>query len=246
MNQKTARRSRRGFTLVELLAVLGIMMIIIGMVIFVRPSNPDGVNGARRLAESVFMTARFKAQQAQNPDPDANELYNIRSRVLILKDSDNEEQHLRLFRVIVGGTRTQEKAEPSDYVWYGVDSGTMLPKGIYYIEPNETSVKDTRRSRISNRDIAGSNCTMKLNYAPSVKAQPDGSGDKTWYFYEYNEDGTSNMRSAALMVGEGEWDPGARKVLFREENQNRIGGFAIMPNGSLVAYTDSDEMDRSN
>lgn len=248
MKQNAKKRfPRRGFTLIELLTVLGIMMLLIGLVITVQPRNPEGLTGATRLADAVFQTARFKARQALQPDrdPEANPIYNIRSRVLILKDPENEEQHLRLFRVIVGGTRTPLDTSPGDYVWYGVDAGTMLPKDVYFVEPdNPTPAEPSRRSRISNKDVTGGNCIMNLDLTPKTTAQADGSGNKQWYFYEYNEDGTSNMNFAVLMVGEGVWNPASKRVEFA--NKNLVGGFAVFPNGNTISFTDPDEADTGN
>ncbi|MDR2982158.1 MAG: prepilin-type N-terminal cleavage/methylation domain-containing protein [Puniceicoccales bacterium] len=238
------KKLRAGFTLVELLAVMAIVMILAAVIIAIQPGNPEGLSSAQRISMGVFRTARYQAMQAQNPDrnPETNPLYNIRSRVLVLNDSTNEDQHLRMIRVIIGGTRNVNSSEPSDYYWYTVAADEMLPKNVYFISPDEGSLGTNRKSRVNNKDASGT--TMRFNYEASLVGQAEGSGDTEWYFYEFNQDGTSNMNMATFMVSEGDWDPSLKKPIFR--NKNNVTGFAIVPSGAIVPYNDPDEMDKGN
>ncbi len=244
--QKILRgKMRKGFTMVELLAVIFIIMILGGVMLAIRPGNPQGLRSATRSAVAAFDRARFQAQNNFNPDRDAattNKLYNIRSRLLVLNDSSNPDDHLRLLRVVVGGTRNQSDTSSSSYIWYALENDVLLPAGIYYVEPTDSFFPSTRRSRITNRD--SSSKTMKLNFTPSVVGQADGTGDKEWYFYEFNNDGTSNMYAASFMISEGDWDLSRKEVVFR--NKDNIDGFAIVPNGTTILYSDPDELDKAN
>lgn len=244
MQRIIRRKGRRGFTMVELLAVICIILILGGVMLAIRPGNPQGLGSATRSAIAAFDRARFQAQNNYNPDRDAetNKLYNIRSRVLILNDSANPDEHLRLLRVVVGGTRNQNTTSTSSYIWYALENDVVLPSGVYYVEPTDSFFPATRRSRITNRDTA--NKTMRLDYAPTVEGQADGSGDKEWYFYEFNNDGTTNMYAASFMISEGDWDPSAKAVVFR--NKDNIDGFAIVPNGTTIKYSDAEELDKAN
>ena len=231
--------------MIELLAVVCIMLILGGVLLAIRGGNPQGLPSAVRGAIATFDRARFQAQNNFNPDRDAattNKIYNIRSRVLVLNDEGNPNEHLRLIRVVVGGTKDQDDTKTSSYVWYAMGNDYLLPAGIYFIDPADSFFSPNRRSRITNRD--SSNKTMRLDYAPSLIGQEDGSGDKEWYFYEFNNDGTSNMFAASFMISEGEWDPGQKNVVFR--NKENIAGFAVVPNGTTIMYSDSEEVDKAN
>ncbi|MDR2429304.1 MAG: prepilin-type N-terminal cleavage/methylation domain-containing protein [Puniceicoccales bacterium] len=232
------QRSRAAFTLVELLTVLGIIMLLGAAIVALQPGNPQGLAAAQSTAISVFGTAQLRAVQASNPDrdPDKNPLHNLRARVLILNDPTQPELHLRQMRIVVGGTRTTSTTDPCQ--WYTTEPDTMLPQGIYMVPPNDSSLRSSHRSHITNKDTPTT--TMRINKEPSLVAQPDGAGDREWYFYEFNDDGTSNMNFATFMLSEGEWDPGAKQVRFR--NEQNIAGFWITPAGKTVSYTDTDEI----
>jgi prepilin-type N-terminal cleavage/methylation domain-containing protein len=237
-----------GFTLLELMAVLAIVGIIMGAIVGLRSDNPEGLNGAARISESVFRTARGVALLSPNPDenPETNPLYNIRARVLILRDSERQsvvlqEDKCRRMRVIVGGTRKPEETKPEQYVWYGTKGAdTVLPKGIFMVAPDAEGMEG-RVSKITNKD--GTEVTMKLNFEPDKRAQTHGSGDTEWYFYEFNSDGTANMNMSVFMVADGRWDPEKKQPVFA--NRNSVAGFCITPSGSTVGYTDVAEMNKS-
>jgi len=235
--------ARAGFTLMEMLAVLAIIAILSAFIVTLNKGNPEGLAGALRISEHVFKTARGTASLAPNPDrdPKTNPLYNIRSRVLILKDTENKypSEKLRKMRVIVGGTKDPDSTKISDYRWYNLaGTDTTLPKSVYMVEPTESSLEG-RVSKLSNKDNLGE--TMRLDYRLTTDFQSEGSGDAEWYFYEFNGDGTTNMNVAVFMVAEGSWDQSEKKPVFK--NKNAVTGFYITPTGNLIAYTDTAEID---
>ncbi|MDR2512939.1 MAG: prepilin-type N-terminal cleavage/methylation domain-containing protein [Puniceicoccales bacterium] len=234
-------RCRPAFTLIELMTVLAIMLLIGSIVFTLKPENPEGIAGAQRIASEAFQIAQMRAVQSPNPDrnPTENPLYNVRTRVLILNDPSIPSQHLRLIRIIVGGTLRLEEGKSVNVRWYASEPDAMLPEGIYMVAPDAKGIRDRRRSIIAPNE--GNKNTMRLNIEPTLDAQPDGSGDKEWFFYEFNNDGTSNMKSATLMLAEGEWNPGENNVLFRSDLN--VAGFWLAPSGKTVFYTNSDEID---
>ncbi|MDR1496853.1 MAG: prepilin-type N-terminal cleavage/methylation domain-containing protein [Puniceicoccales bacterium] len=236
-------RKTAAFTLIELLTVLAIIGLMASVVLGIRPNNPAGMEGARAIVTGMLRGTQAKAAQSQNPDinPEKNPLYNIRARLLVLKDVANPEQHLRRMRIIIGGTRLPESTQPSDYFWYSVGSDTTLPSGIHMVSPDETNIeKLTRRSHITNRN--GLPNTMRLNLEPSNVGQSDGTGDREWYFYEFNDDGTSNMNFASFTFASGNWEPGSNRIVF--PNEDNIAGVWITPNGSIVPFLDVSEIDK--
>lgn len=242
MAQKSSNRRRRAaFTLIELMTVLAIMLLIGGIVFALRPENPEGLPGAQRVASETFLIAQMRAVQSPNPDrnPAENPLHNIRTRVLILNDPNSPGMHLRLMRIIVGGTRRLEEGKAADYRWYATEPDAVLPDGIYMVAPDAKGIRDKRRSTITPNE--GNKSVMRLNIEPSLESQPEGSGDREWYFYEFNNDGTSNMKSATFMIAEGEWNPVENNVLFRDDLN--VAGFWLAPSGKTIFYSDADEMD---
>lgn len=248
---KTSRcRPRRhaAFTLIELMAVVGIIVLIASVVLALNPGNPGGLLAAQSTAASLFKTARLKAQTPL-PTRDGKKLDYGRARVLILKDPTKPEQHLRLMRVIVGGVEV-DPAKPNnnpqskDYFWYSTEIESVLPKGNFMIDEDATIVGGEvafdikQRSNVSHRDAIPT--TMLMNYEHSLKGSKDGEGDKEWYFYEFGDDGTSNMISATFMIGEANWNPVKKQPVFL--NNKDISGLWISPTGETIPFSDSDEM----
>jgi hypothetical protein len=99
---------------------------------------------------------------------------------------------------------------------------------------------ENRRSHITNKDATS--VEMQLNYEPTTRAQKNGEGDKTWYFYEFNNDSTSNMLDATFMVSTGTWNPQKQLVVF--ENRENVAGFWITPSGEIVPFSNGSEMDK--
>ena len=257
MTQKQHRhtkshRSRTAFTLVEILAVITIIMLIGAVVLAIKPGNPEGLVSAQNSVRTLFRTARFKAQ-AQSPDRSSNakELHNTRSRVIILKDPTLPAQNLRLMRVIIGGTDESASTKPGgpkpdDYWWYSTEVEYILPKGIFMVDENATVVgsgenfDDNRRSHLENKDVQPAE--MKMDYKLTTRAQKNGDGDKTWYFYEFNSDTTSNMINPTFMMSTGAWNPQKKIVQF--ESRENVAGFWIKPDGDTVPFTSAYEMEK--
>jgi hypothetical protein len=243
----TKSRRRAAFTLVEIIAVLAIVLLIGAVVLAVNPGNPEGIVSAENSARTLFRAARLKSQAA-NPDrnPVENPLYNIRSRVIILKDPSLPEQHLRLMRVIVGGTRRPELIKPEDYFWYSTEVEYILPKGVYMVDDDAAVLgsgegfSEKRRSYLSNKDSPSTE--MRLDYQFRSRGQKTGEGDKTWYFYEFTSESTSNMNYATFMVSTGAWNPQKKAVLFN--NRDEVAGFYITPTGETVPFTSTAEMEK--
>ncbi|MDR0535304.1 MAG: prepilin-type N-terminal cleavage/methylation domain-containing protein [Puniceicoccales bacterium] len=244
-----APASKAGFTLIELLVVITIIAFIAAVVVSINADPPQSLSSAQNAAKTIFRAARLRSQ-SPNPDrnPKENPLYNIRSRVIILNDPSLPEEHLRLMRVIIGGTRSAEKTKPSDYYWYDTDTQYVLPKGIYMVDVaarvagGREGFPQERRSQISNKD--STDTEMRKNYQPSVKAQKEGEGDRSWYFYEFDSNGTSNMNVATFIIAKGNFTPNSDGVLF--QNIHNIAGLYVTPSGETILYNDGFEMDKTS
>ncbi|MDR3228832.1 MAG: prepilin-type N-terminal cleavage/methylation domain-containing protein [Puniceicoccales bacterium] len=251
----TARKARRpAFTLLEVLAVVFIMAIFASIVTVLSPANPKGREGAQNVAENLFNVARGTAALATNPDPqpEKNPLFNIRARLIVLKDKEGNhpDDHLRRIRIIIGGTKKSESTALTDYRWYCSEAlDAFLPDGFYMVPPDDpdNGLAEAYRSKINLRD--GGTYIMRLNYNPDRNSQNEGSGDSEWYYYEFNNDGTSNMNSSTFIVAKGSTiikDGGKIEISFDKDESGlpkEITGLWVASASSrFVPFDSAEEM----
>ncbi len=228
-------RKRRAFTLIEILTVVAIIGMVAVVIVGLKPGNPRGLDDACKMAGMEFRIAQAQAVRGTNPDrdPDTNKRYNIRSAVLILKDEDDAENHLRRIQTIVGGTDDQEKTDMRDYYWYAVGEPVMLPENIYFVEPNATDVevKSTIKPIEGDEEIT-------LDPSTELGGKKFGSGEKRWYAYYFDTNGQTYMTKATFMIAKGAFMPGSS---VRFEKDTPAQGFVITRNGAIIYTRDSDE-----
>ncbi len=257
------RPLRRAFTLVELLAVIAIIALLAALITGLKTGSPKGLSGATRQAESMFQLARSQAMLANNPDPEYpdDKLYTPRARVIVLKDKENRDNHLRLMGVILGGqlvdTKTgknrftgadikaEKDLQESDLVWYAVSEGTSLPGGFFYVDDASKVVSKTiLRSDVQNKTFPTAP-TMKVAF-PSRKASVKTSQTpQTWYYYEFLSSGAANMSDrddktgARFMIVEGSLHPDSGEIMPAGGNATTdiVGGFIVLRPGTTVSIT---------
>ena len=262
-----SRRLRRAFTLIELLAVIGIIALLSALVIGLKPENPKGLSGATQRVQSMLTLARSQAMLGNIDDPadteGSNKYATVRTRLLILNDPEDPDNHLRLMgvafgaQVIAKGSTAAPKTEAdlsgdsSSLRWFAATEPMKLPEGVYYAENSLTALRAILRSD-TERNLTFSNTpTMKLDF-PSRSGKKEGEGkSRTWYYYEFLADGSCNSRDTAtasdtkgtsatgarLMFIEGDLPPGASQPLPKNGNKEIVGGMIITPRGMILPVT---------
>ena len=187
---KTASRVRRGFTLMELLVVITIIMLISGLFLSLSPGNGGGLPASQRILASSLRSVRALA--LMNRGTLGNGIaYNARYRLLILNDPSDPANHLRQFVIAVGGVNsidaggvdpaTLAATNDTKYTWFAPESPSLLPNGVYFIPPKEdttTTINDpsgapaaanTRRSIIGDIADNAGNALDHTTSPPWVK-----------------------------------------------------------------------------
>lgn len=140
------RAVRRGFTLIELLMVVTIILLLAGVFLSIRPGNGGGLPAAQKMLGSTLQSVRAMALMNRGSFA-SNVTYNGRYRLLILKDENDPENHLRQFCIAVGSAIPPAGVDPAtitdtvhtNYLWYAPEAPSILPPNIFFIPPLQDS-----------------------------------------------------------------------------------------------------------
>jgi prepilin-type N-terminal cleavage/methylation domain-containing protein len=136
------RAVRRGFTLIELLMVVTIILLLAGVFLSIRPGNGGGLPAAQKMIGSTLQSVRAMALMNRGSFA-SNVTYNGRYRLLILKDENDPENHLRQFCIAIGSAIPPTGVDPAtitdtantNYRWYAPEAPSILPPNIFFIPP---------------------------------------------------------------------------------------------------------------
>lgn len=233
-------RGRRGFTLVELLAVVGLIMILATVVgvAFSGRSGASALPTAQRIAASGFQAARSTAilnPSVRDSAGNSVRLTNPRVRVLIHNDPSDPDRYLRFFGTVIGND-TQG--------WAAITQGTFLPSGLFFVPPEGGQTVDG--AIMPPRSLSSFDGNMNLNF-PRTALSPAGTGP-SWFFYEFEGSGrlapTNDENRVIIATAhvrqEGDDTP---EIYF--DNEFAITGFLILQSGTLVLSRDPTDFDSS-
>ena len=176
----------RGFTLIEILITMSVMVILAGVLFaaFSQNENAPRLETAQIVLGQAIANARSQAILKQN-----------RARLIVYSDEPNNreesERFLRYFGVVV-------ETGPDTNLWETALKGEFLPEGVYFIpEPSVLSLdwnEDKPTSKHNSQKMA-------LEF-PSIQAEPIGSGPE-WSFYEFKSTGRMSGLTNKVVLAQG-------------------------------------------
>ncbi|MEY3391296.1 MAG: hypothetical protein RLZZ322_144 [Verrucomicrobiota bacterium] len=221
--------ARKGFTLVELLVVITIILLISSLFLGLSAGDGGGLPAGQRVLASSIRTVRAMALMNRGPG-EGGVNYGGRYRLLILNDPDDEVNHLRQFVIAVGGVSAEDLAgadptsvtntSASPYLWFSPEPPQSLPSGVVFVPPQgdtstTVSLADglvpyrTIIGKIAD-DIASSandsaaSTPPWMTYAPISQPKPladmTGLNPKKWFYVELQDSGASNHMGRVLLV----------------------------------------------
>jgi prepilin-type N-terminal cleavage/methylation domain-containing protein len=159
--------ARKGFTLVELLVVITIILLISSLFLGLSTGDGGGLPAGQRFIASSVRTVRAMALMNRGPG-NTGVTYANRYRLLILNDPDDEVNHLRQFVIAVGGVSSADLAgaDPTTitntsvapYRWFSPEPAQMLPTGVVFVPPasdTATTLSLTITAANTRRSIIG-------------------------------------------------------------------------------------------
>lgn len=220
------KKHQKGFSLIELLVVLGLMVISFSYII-VNTINSEGMSlkSSQRIFSAVAQGAKGQAIMKQSP-----------ARLIIYADRGNgrdENKYLRYLGII-----TQDPENPRK--WIAGTEGTYLPKGIYFM-PKLTEIANGRDKGIGK---------MYLEYPRIQPKFSNPEAGEEYYYFEFNANGTmaANFVNAWLIFGAGTLDiKGGSKydISFDKPAHEKLrSGLIFRKVGSTSLVTDNDQINR--
>ena len=216
-----SRSKALGFSLIELLTVVGVMAILATLLVFREPSPEASLKTAQRITASMLATTRrFAILKGQ------------KARLIINKDefADDRSQFLRFMGIVYESPNNPNQ-------WIAANEGSFLPKNVYYIPRDLDGVNDqTKGGDMALSDEAK---VMKIVYP---KLSPQRESGPEWYYYEFDANGMADALTTAnstIVVYSAKPDAEGFPVVT---NEFEAAGFRITPTGSVLIAKDIDDL----
>lgn len=215
--RRSVRRSG-GFSLIEIMSVLAVIIILIGAVGFaLRDNAGSSLTSAQNTLGSLIGQAR--AQAAVNQTEARLMIYGVRG---------SDERYLRLLQVFIASPQ-------GSTTWAPVGSPVYLPRGVYLVPPTTTGLLATGVTWLTNPAPVS---TFGTGPNPNQLTGTAFNGANTVFFVEFKADGSINPTPnpyIKLAVTTGAIGTNSLPAF---NNQFAVRGILIRPNGA-VSYVNS-------
>lgn len=211
------RRSRnRGFTLIEMLVVIGIIAVLLTM----------GAIGLRNMAEGKGTASAVSSAEALFAEAKAGAMSRGgRARVLVdINDANNNDTYLRRLVVAYESIDPATGKPVTPETWEISNRGYAIPSGVFF-------------SRVYSRSADGSDI-------PELPQPLDVAGtdyDGKYLYYEFNGEGISTSAGSGFVVGGGARPPGAEPRSTGTAKKD-FAGFTVWRNGTTSTFRDVNQI----
>ena len=226
---------RRGFTLVELLITMGVIIIVSGFVMTAVGGN-DGtneLNSAISRADSVFSLARSAAISRKTP-----------VRVLINYDPSRDGRDGEFLRYMVIYFLDREDAGGAR--WKPFAEGEYLPQGIFVDVARMTT--NSGEFRVWTPSVTSA--SIINDYAEIPEPSPNALADlptnstpnnNQWIVYEFHANGTARHPMTRLVLGRAiQAEPNSSLNVI--PNRYMRAGFVLFRSGKVVHFQSPEHL----
>ncbi len=230
-------KGKSGFTLIEMLVVLGIIGLLSVGISMLQNSDPEqAIYSAQRSLMTSFYEARLAAITRQTD-----------VRVIIYKGPD-ETRKLRQVGIIY----RVKNEDGLDLGWVALNSGFIMPRNTFFVPSasdfssfvkvgKNVSASEVFKSTFNNV-YSGAYNIVGMDTFPSVTPITVSEGNGDWFAYQFSSDGMSLNPGAQVMLAMGHLDADDYYVI---ENPYSQLGFVIRRIGNTVAFSGYDVMEQT-